>query len=63
MATIPDYLNFRFSKSKFVISLKILIRKGYNLTTIVNFLRQIYFAKNIDNLLVLLAGPSSNTIN
>jgi hypothetical protein len=39
------------SKSK---SLIYLIRKGYDLATIVHSLMHVYFAKNIDNLLVQL---------
>jgi hypothetical protein len=38
--------------SKFVKSLKDLIGKGNDLTTIVHSLRQVYLAKNIENLLV-----------
>jgi hypothetical protein len=37
-----------------------LIRKGYGFATIVHSLRQVYFAKNTDNLLVQLEGPTSN---
>jgi hypothetical protein len=37
-----------------------LIRKGYDLATIVHSLRQVYFNKYIDNLLVLLVGATNN---
>ena len=37
-----------------------LIRKGYDLTTIVHSLMQVSFAKNIDNMLVQLLDPISN---
>jgi len=43
--------------------LKNLIRKGYDLATIIHSLRQVYFAKNIDSLLVPLVGPTSNYIS
>ena len=39
---------FKHNTSKFVKSLKNLIHKGYHLATIVDSLRQVYFAKNID---------------
>ena len=39
---------------------KNLICKGYDSTTIVDCLMQAFFAKNIDNLLILLVGPISN---
>jgi hypothetical protein len=40
---------------KLVKSLKYIIRKGYdfqNVTTIVDYFRHVYFANNIDNMLV-----------
>ena len=44
-------------------SLKNLIRSECDLTIIVHYLRQAYFAKNIDNLLGQLVGPTSNYIS
>jgi hypothetical protein len=41
--------------SKLVKSVENLIRKGYDLAIIVHSLRQVYVAKNIDNLLIQLA--------
>ena len=41
-------------------TMKILIRKGYDLVIIVHSLRQVYFDKNIVNLLVQLVGPTSS---
>ena len=43
-----------------VTSLNNLLCKGYDLSTIVDSLKQVYFAKNIDNLKVQLVGPTSN---
>ena len=40
--------------------LKNLIHKGYDLATIVHSLRQVYFAKNIENLVVQPVGQTSN---
>jgi len=45
---------------KSVKSLKNRIRKGYDLATIIHSLIQLYFAKNIDHLLVQLKDPTSN---
>jgi hypothetical protein len=39
------------------------IHKGYDLASIVHSLRQAYFAKNIDNLLVQLLGSTNNKIS
>jgi len=41
--------------SKLGKSMENLIRKGYDLAIIVHSLKKVYFAKNIDNLLVQLA--------
>jgi hypothetical protein len=41
--------------SKLVKSMENRIRKGFDLAIIVHSLRQVYFAKNIDNFLVQLA--------
>jgi len=40
--------------------LKSLIRKGYDLAAVVHSSRQVYFANNIDNLLVQLVVPTKN---
>ena len=54
---------FKSDTSKLVGSLKNLIRKGYDLATIVHFLRQVYFVRNIENnLLVQLVCSTSNYI-
>jgi hypothetical protein len=45
---------------KLVKYLKNLIHKGYDITTIVYPLRQVYFDTNIDNLLVQLVGQTNN---
>ena len=42
---------------------KNLFHKGYDLATIIHSLKQVYFTKNIDNLLVQLVGPNSNLIS
>jgi hypothetical protein len=41
--------------SKLGKSMENLIRKGYDLAIIVHSLKQVYFAKHVDNLLVQLA--------
>ena len=54
---------FKSDTSKLVGSLKNLIRKGYDLATIVHFLRRVYFVRNIENnLLVQLICLTSNYI-
>ena len=40
--------------------MKNLIRKSYDLATIVHSLRQVYFAKDIENLQIQLVGPTNN---
>jgi hypothetical protein len=40
--------------------MKKLIRKYYDLATIVHSLKQVYFGKHIDNLLVYMIGLISN---
>jgi hypothetical protein len=40
--------------------LKNLIRKGYDIATIVGSLMQVFLAKNIDNLLVQPDDPTKN---
>ena len=40
-----------------------LIRKGYELAIVAHSLRQVYFAKNLDNLLVQLVCPTKNYIS
>ena len=57
---INNAKTFKSDTSKLVKSLKNLIRKGYDLSTIVHSLKQVYFANNIDNLLVQLVSPTSN---
>ena len=47
---------FKSDTSNLVKYMKNLIRKGYDLTTIVNSLMQVYFAKKIDILLINLAN-------
>jgi len=49
--------------SKRVKYLTNLIRKGYELAIIAHSLRQVYFAKNLDNLLVKLVCPTTNYIS
>ena len=44
---------FKSDSSKHVKSLKNLICKSYDLATIVDSLRQVYFTNNVDNLLQL----------
>ena len=44
-------------------SLKNLILEGYDIASIVDPLRQVYFAIKIDNLLVQLVGPTNNLIS
>jgi len=51
---------FKSDISKFVKVLKNLIKKCCELAIIVHSLIQVYFAKNIDNLLVQLISPTSN---
>jgi hypothetical protein len=48
---------------KLVKSLENLIRKGYELAIVAHSLRQVYFAKNLDNLLVQLVCPTKNYIS
>ena len=51
---------FNSDISKLVKHVNNLTRKGYDLATIVQSVRQVYLAQNIDNLLVQLVGPTSN---
>jgi hypothetical protein len=51
---------FKSDISKFLKSLKNLISKFYDLSTIDKSLGQVFFAKTIDNLLGKLVGSTSN---
>jgi hypothetical protein len=51
---------FAITKMNSLQSFKNCISEDYDLATIVHFLEQVYFVKNIDNLLVELVIPTSN---
>ena len=51
---------FKSDTSRLVNSLNNLICKCYDLASIVDSLIQVYFTRNIDNLLVQLVGLTSN---
>jgi hypothetical protein len=48
------------NSSRIVKALEKLIRKYYDLATIVHSLKQVYFGKHIDNLLVYMVGLISH---
>ena len=48
---------------KFIKRMKIHIHEGFNWATLVDTLRQVFFAKNMDNLQVEIVGASSNKIS
>jgi hypothetical protein len=54
--------NVKSDTSKLAKYLKNLVYKGYDLATIVDSLRQVYFLKNIDNLLIQLVGQTTIAI-
>ena len=62
MVTINKAKKFKSDTSNPVKSMNNLICKGYDLASVVHSLRQVYFAKNIDNLLIPLECPIQLTI-